>query len=184
MRMSLLCFLVLVACGSDSNGTDAGAGGDATGDGRQGTGCGGIAGRPCAATEYCDFAGNHCGVGDQTGTCQPRPSACPAVIGPPICGCDGQVHPGECATYYTGTDLNANGSCTTELTKFACGYTQCDLATQYCRREPQASGDDRYTCAALPAGCGPTPTCDCVMRERCGTSCTNEGKGGLIVTCP
>jgi hypothetical protein len=181
MRISLIGVVFMVACGSSSRTPDASV--DATADGNPGTACGGLAGIQCRATEYCDFPTNSCGIADESGTCKTRPAVCPAVIGPPTCGCDGMVHPGDCPTYTTGTDLNANGACPLEPGRFKCGYVQCDLATQYCRRDLQQSGAYDYSCVPLPAGCDSPASCTCLRAERCGGMCTGDGKDGMTLTC-
>jgi hypothetical protein len=175
----------LAACSTTrTGGTDAASDDGAPSDGEPGAGCGGFANTPCAPNEYCDHASNSCGADDRPGTCRRRPQACPAVVGPPICGCDGMVHTGECATYATGTDLNANGTCVVEATQFVCGYTVCEIATQYCRRSPEASGAVTFSCVALPSACSREPSCGCLAGELCGQACTGEAKGGLTVSCP
>jgi hypothetical protein len=181
MRRLLLGLTLLFACDSStSSGPDANP--DPTGDGGPGELCGGIAGLQCAETEYCDWTPNNCGIADFPGVCRPRPRACPAVIGPPLCGCDGLVHPGECPLYDSGTDLDEDGGCPVDSTRFKCGYAQCELATEYCRKEMSA-GVETFTCVRLPLACGTTATCTCLRSERCGASCTGEGKDGLTVTC-
>lgn len=145
--------------------------------------CGGLAPQPCAQAEYCDFANNSCGSGDQTGICKPRPEFCALIAGPPTCGCNGMVYPNECIVFRDGTDLNARGSCTIEAGKFACGYVQCSLDTQYCLREVRASGADTYSCAGLPACATQPPDCGCLARERCGNRCAGSASTGLTLTC-
>jgi hypothetical protein len=184
MRTILLGLVLLVACGTNRHQLDADPG-DSSGEGGGGEVCGGFFPRPCAATEYCDYPDNDCGIADQTGICRPRPVVCPPVLGRPICGCDGMVHSDECSTYTTGTDLDANGGCPHENTLFGCGYTLCDLATEYCRRERPPSGPEGFACVALPSACtGSAATCTCLRGERCGASCAGDAKLGLTLTCP
>jgi hypothetical protein len=185
MRITLLGLVFLFACGGGGRGgpdasSDGGGGGDG---GEVGGPCGGLAGRRCTATEYCDYADNTCGIADGQGVCKPRPSACPLIVGAPTCGCDGKVYSGECPTYTGGTDLNANGTCVLVTGRFACGYLQCDLATQYCRRDPQPSSADTFTCIPLPA-CTGMPSCTCLATQPCGTDCAGDAKVGLTLTCP
>src|SRR5262245_56215132 len=126
MRIILLGFVFVVACGGHGrNDVDASSGGDASRDGAVGGPCGGFAGKQCEPNEYCDYPTNSCGVADESGTCRERPGACPLVVGPPVCGCDGKVHSGECALYVDGSDLNANGGCPRPAGRFDCGYAQC-----------------------------------------------------------
>lgn len=170
-------FAFFVACGNNRPGPG--------GDGPPGNRiCGGLAPRPCAATEYCDFANNSCGSGDQTGICRPRPEFCPLVAGPPTCGCNDMVYPNECIVSRDGaTDLNARGTCAIQAGKFACGYLQCSLDTQYCLREVHASGADRFSCVGLPACATQSPDCACLGHERCGDRCAGSASTGLTLTC-
>jgi hypothetical protein len=184
MRIIMLGLVVLGACGGSGRGGSDASADDASGDGSSGGGalCGGLAGRRCTDTEYCDFVDNTCGVADEQGTCKPRPGACPLVVGPPTCGCNGQVYTGMCEAYHDGTDLAASGGCDVAAGRFACGYLQCTLASQYCLRQPQAHGPETFTCAPLP-NCSTTPSCSCLAGERCGNGCTGDSKVGLTLTC-
>jgi hypothetical protein len=172
MRMIILVLVlgVVVACDPHRPRPDAGAF------------CGGFAGTPCAATEFCDYDDNSCGLADQTGICRPRPEVC-TLIFDPVCACDGLVYPNECTANSEGSDLNAQGTCEVPTGMFTCGFKQCDLQTQYCLHEPRRSGPDTFTCAALPA-CPSTPaTCACLASERCGNACSGNGSVGLRLTC-
>jgi hypothetical protein len=188
MRNLLLSLVLVAACNSSSRGTpDAsspGDGGDGDG-GHPGAVCGGLAHATCGATEFCDYPDNGCGVGDQTGTCKPRPGACPlnvAIIATPTCACDGKIYNGDCDASAHGVDLNAHGTCDIAATRFACGYAVCDLANQYCRREPHLGGAaESFTC--VPLSCAATPSCACLAKERCGNACTGDVKVGLTLTC-
>jgi hypothetical protein len=195
MRTTLLALCLLVACGSSDrtptppNEPDAATTPvpDAPAppiDGAEVRTCGGFASAQCAANEYCDYAENTCGVADGAGTCKPRPAACPAIVAEhEVCGCDGKVHPSECASQVSGTDLNANGTCDKVAGKFACGYLLCDVRNEYCRAEPHARTAETYTCMTLPV-CQNTPSCTCLAGERCGTTCAGDDKLGLTLTCP
>lgn len=189
MRIHWLALVIVAACSSSSRGTpDASSpddGGGAGDGGHPGAVCGGLAHATCAATEFCDYADNGCGVGDQTGTCRPRPGACPltaAIVATPTCACDGKIYNGACDASAAGFDLNAHGTCDVPATKFACGYQICDLATQYCERQPHLGGAaETFTC--VPLSCTGTPTCACLAKERCGNACTGDAKVGLTLTC-
>jgi hypothetical protein len=196
MRTILLGLCLLVACGgNDPTPTPAPGEPDAAttpppdglpvpNDGGEVRSCGGFAGMPCAAREYCDYPENTCGVADGTGTCKPRPAACPALVAArEVCGCDSKVHASECAAGVDGTDLNANGSCDKVAGKFACGYLFCDLSNEYCRAEPHAGSAETYSCVTLPV-CRTAPSCACLAGERCGTQCEGDDKVGLTLTCP
>jgi hypothetical protein len=189
MRTILLGLVFLVACSNsrrnnpepDAPGPTADASTDAT---VPGAFCGGFLAIRCADTEYCDYEDNLCGIADGGGVCKPRPGACPQVVGPLICGCDGKVHSSACVTFSTGTDFNAHGSCDVPAGDFACGYTLCNLETEYCKREVKSDTGDVFTCVALPGTCtSATPSCTCLSREVCGTSCMGDARVGLTLTC-
>jgi len=177
MRITLLALVLLAACNP---------GHPQPGPPRPPSGiCGGISGRQCRPTEYCDFANNQCGAGDQTGTCKPRPEVCLLIAGPPLCACNGKTYLNECEVNAAGSDLNARGTCEVPSGLFACGYIQCDAQTQYCLHEHHPSGPDTFSCPMLPATCSPHhPTCGCLAQEPCGNSCTGDATAGLTLTCP
>lgn len=200
MRLPWLGLVFLLACGgsgdpgasdaSDPGASDASGPGDGSPDGRL---CGGLAGKSCSVTEYCDYADNSCGVTDQAGTCKPRPDVCPlnatsaappAIVAMPTCACNGQVYGGECDANQAGVDVDARGQCPVPAGSFACGYTHCFLANQYCRRQPHTTGLDTFSCAALPAACSSNPGCACLQAQPCGNSCTGTSAAGMTLTCP
>lgn len=181
MRIAWLGFVFLVACGGGGRGSPDAQGGD--GGGGTGAACGGLAGGRCSASEYCDYTDNGCGVGDTSGTCKARPAACPLIAAMPTCACDGNVYAGSCAAYAAGVDLNAHGTCDVIAGRFACGYTQCDLASQYCQRDPQRGAPDTFTCMPL-GSCSGTPTCACLASQPCGNACAGDARVGLTLTCP
>jgi hypothetical protein len=174
----------LGACSSSSDRTaspDAGSGSPP--DGASGATCGGLSptSRVCAANEYCDYASDTCGAADGSGTCRPRPENCP-LVSRPVCGCDGKTYAGECLAYMSGTDRDADGGCPITKGGFACGYTQCDLATQYCLHDPASTTGEPFSCVDLPA-CTGSPDCTCLAGQRCGTACAGTAAAGLTLTC-
>jgi hypothetical protein len=195
MRLPMLGLVFLLACGGSSpSASDAGAGDGATGDGSSGGGgvCGGAARTPCPATQYCDYADDGCGIGDLTGTCKPRPDVCPvsatgaappAIIATPTCACDGKIYSNDCDAFRAGFDVNAHGTCNLPAGSFACGTTQCTIATQYCRRQPHTRGPDMFSCVALPAGCSGNQDCSCLQAQPCGNLCAGTAAAGLTLTC-
>lgn len=190
MRLPLLGLVFLLACGGSSHGPADASG---PGDGSPGGGdpCGGRGATACSATEYCDYPDNGCGMGDQTGTCRPRPDVCPVsatgeapgLIATPTCACDGQIYSNDCDAFRAGFDINAQGSCGLRAGAFACGTTQCTIATQYCRRQPHTTGPDTFSCAALPAGCSGNQGCSCLQAQPCGDLCTGTATAGMTLTC-
>jgi hypothetical protein len=192
MRLPMLCLVFLLACGSSHSASDAGPGDGASGDGSSGGSvCGGLAPMPCSATEYCDYADNGCGIGDQTGTCKPRPDLCPvsvtgappALIATPTCACDGMIHASECDANRAGFDVNAHGTCDVPSGQFACGSTRCTIATQYCRRQPHSKGPDTFSCLALPSTCSGNQGCTCLQSQPCGNLCAGTSAAGMTLTC-
>ena len=171
--------------GSGGGGTGGTAGTAGTGGSGGGGECGGIAGKTCADSEYCDYALDDCGADDGLGECKPRPEACPDIYSP-VCTCAGTVSGNDCDAYGTGQDLSIAGGCTAPDGMFGCGYGFCDKATQYCQRTTSdvVGFPDSYGCQELPAACSPGPaTCDCLAAESCGAMCS-EADGGFTLTCP
>lgn len=63
---------------------------------------------PCAAGEWCDYAGDRC---EGPAVCRPRPSNCSADNCIFICGCDNEVYCDPCAAQRAGTDIVDNPAC-------------------------------------------------------------------------
>jgi hypothetical protein len=76
--------------------------------------CGGFAGLTCdGADEYCHYAIEaHCGDGDQSGECQPLPTACSKEAAP-VCGCDGVTYGNACSANAAGISVDTEGECET-----------------------------------------------------------------------
>lgn len=175
------CALIaaIAACGESRATDDAGV------DVPTGRPCGGLAGQKCAASEYCDYPDNNCGVADAQGTCQPRGEVCPAILAP-VCACDGKVYSNECAASAAGVDVAAAGGCPVAEGGFACGYRQCDLDTEYCRTFTGTHDQLEFACEALPEACKSQVSCACLDGLPCSGSdrCTGDAATGLTLSCP
>jgi len=181
--LSLLSLTVAAACSDDPRiAIDAAVSVDAAGDASapEGRSCGGFAANPCDATQYCDYPDGSCGAGDQTGTCKPRPMACPQVVDP-VCGCGGQVYNNACLAEAAGVDLSAGG-CPAPVGEFSCGPTFCELSNSYCRHDAAMPEPDAYRCIALPS-CTDPESCACLSHEPCGDACTGDAASGLTLSC-
>jgi hypothetical protein len=184
-RMRRAWILLVLAAACTEHGSGGGPGPGPGNDGGSGRACGGFNPQPCAADELCDFPRNSCGAADEGGTCVKRPTGCPDIF-QPTCGCDGQMHDNACEAAAVGADVNANGTCAVEAGKFACGFLQCDLMTQYCEHafSDVGSEPDSFACKALPACPSQFPTCSCLVNEPCGAMCAGSGTTGLTLSCP
>ena len=71
--------------------------------------CGGLAGIPCAADEWCDLP-DGCGFADAQGVCKKKPEGCTADC-PGVCGCDGKIYCNTCSANAVGMDTTGDTSC-------------------------------------------------------------------------
>jgi hypothetical protein len=176
-------------CAVCNNG---GAGGSGTGGsiGTGGTGglgatCGGIAGLQCAADEYCDFPDDQCGGNDGSGVCTKRPAACPDIADP-TCGCDGQIYGNGCDAQAAGADASNLGGCMAPAGQFSCGAHFCPTDLSYCEETLSDVGGtpSSYQCKSLPAGCGSSHDCACLLTSvPCGSTCVLTSENASMVVC-
>ncbi len=75
----------------------------------------------CFFYENCSKAIGDC---DGVGTCQWRAGACPLIITPPVCGCDGITYEGECSASMYGINIGCEGNC--DECRYYLGDFNCD----------------------------------------------------------
>lgn len=71
--------------------------------------CGGIAGLPCDAGEYCKLETGQCCC-DIMGECEAIPDACTTDV-QLVCGCDGVTYSNSCAAASAGVSVDHQGAC-------------------------------------------------------------------------
>jgi hypothetical protein len=80
--------------------------------------CGGRGGGPCDGGLMCQIPAN-CGRADEGGTCERPVEICPAVVGAPVCGCDGQTYAGSCKALAAGVNVDFQGACACDPSVFS-----------------------------------------------------------------
>ena len=93
LPIALVFSLALVGASCDSDNGDEGEFCDENDD--------------CNAAFFCDYPENGCNT---IGTCNERPTACPATIDP-VCGCNDVTYDNECLAQMAGTSRKSGGPC-------------------------------------------------------------------------
>lgn len=112
--------------------------------------CGGVVGNVCPEGQTCvPDDPDQCGAGPGPGTCQERPTVCPAVYDP-VCGCDGNTYSSACVAGVQFISVVHDGPCQSEET--ACGARLGNT----CERDEVCVYDDAAICGRADA----TGTCE------------------------
>jgi len=139
----------------------------------------------CGGSQWCK---HDVTCGSTSGSCMPRPDACPDLYAP-VCGFDGQVYPNECTANAAGVDTSPSGGCVPPAGWVSCGAHFCDATISYCQSTANdAIGPGQpctyYVCQPLPTSCKATKDCACFGTSTpCVQSCTFDGNGFQLV-CP
>ena len=134
--------------------------------------CGPFPGLPgCADDEFCLFPDGTCDMDGGTGICTPYPQLCP-LLWQPVCGCDGETYPNECAMWVAGMSKDYDGECEVE--------NDCEDAGGVCTALWGENGDN----GGCPPGSAEVDLGGCEAWEICcmgdePTQC--EQAGGICV---
>ncbi len=64
----------------------------------------------------------------------------------------------------------------------ACGAVSCSTSAFYCLEE--VSGNQTtFSCADYPPPCAANPSCACLIANEGNCACSDDGNGGLLLTC-
>jgi hypothetical protein len=139
--------------GATGSGGSAGIGGATGSGGGTGTICGGIAGRACQTSEWCDFSSGSCGAGDQQGQCRAQETCSVVDCSNVVCGCDGHSYCNACLAHLRGFDTTDSRSCIPGNggAGIPCAAdTDCQTGFKCCRA--CGAGDCPIACTQVVAG--------------------------------
>ena len=110
--------------------------------------CGGIIGIPCDDGQWCDPSPGFCSGADIGGLCVATPELCDKTW-KPVCGCNGETYPNDCARIKAMIAKDYDGEC--KITAGCTSNDQCKSG-QYCAK---AAGDCKGTgaCSPMPEAC-------------------------------
>jgi hypothetical protein len=113
MRPFVLLFVATLLCGCQQASAETGKAPPQSARRAADTGqmCDGFAGIACAKPgDVCKHGPGQCQVRDGSGSCTPRPQACPMIYAP-VCSCDGKTYPNACQADAAGAQVDHTGPC-------------------------------------------------------------------------
>jgi hypothetical protein len=92
--------------------------------------CGGRGAKGCDDGLFC-LIEEGCGFDDGGGACQRQVRICPAVAGPPVCGCDGVTYSTGCHAHAAGINIKEGGACACDPSLFDKPIDALDVSGVY-----------------------------------------------------
>lgn len=129
--------------------------------------CGPGVGTGCPGGQFCFFEDGQCGAGAATGACVDARSDDECDTSQiAACGCDGALHPSDCAVNAAGLDVSLRGDCALADQQFRCGAEICHAGTDVCwhdeSSEEPAEHDLGASCYAPSCA---LDDCNCILME-------------------